>query len=87
MPKLKPAALTAKREQILQAALTRFASQGYHHTTVDDIAREAGLSKGSIYVHFDSKKELFLSAFIRFLDEFGAFDARDAGGHGGGRGG
>jgi AcrR family transcriptional regulator len=78
MPKLKPATLTARKNHILQAALTRFASQGYHDTTVDDIAREADLSKGSIYVHFDSKKELFLSAFVWFFDEFGVFDARDA---------
>ena len=77
MPKLKPETLTTKKTHILQAALTRFASQGYHQTTIDDVAQDAGVSKGSIYVYFDSKKELFLSTFSWFFDEFSLFDARN----------
>lgn len=48
-----------RREQILDAAMECFIRNGYAHTRVDDIAREAGLSKGGIYFHFGSKKEIF----------------------------
>lgn len=69
MPKLKPETQAARRTHILTAALTCFARTGYHQTTIDDISREAGLSKGSIYVHFESKKELFLAIFDWMVDE------------------
>ncbi len=62
-PKLKPETLEKRRAHILKAALTSFARKGYHQTTMDDIVQEAGLSKGGVYWHFDSKKELFLSLF------------------------
>ncbi|MDR5682984.1 MAG: TetR/AcrR family transcriptional regulator [Armatimonadota bacterium] len=49
------------RGRILQAARTVFAARGYHGTTMDDVAREAGLSKGALYVHFPGKEDLFVS--------------------------
>ncbi len=49
------------RARILDAACRAFASTGYHGTSVDDVAREAGVSKGAVYVHFPSKEELFLA--------------------------
>ncbi len=61
MPKLKPETMEARKAHILQAARTCFVRKGYHQTTMDDIVQEAGLSKGGVYWHFDSKKELFLS--------------------------
>jgi AcrR family transcriptional regulator len=67
-PKLKPETLEERRAQILQAALTCFSRKGYHQTTMDDIVEEAGLSKGGVYWHFGSKKELFLALFEPFLD-------------------
>ena len=67
-PKLKPETLEERREQILQAALTCFSRKGYHQTTMDDIVHEAGLSKGGVYWHFGSKKELFLALFEPFMD-------------------
>lgn len=48
-----------RRGQILEAAMECFIRNGYAHTRVDDIAREAGLSKGGIYFHFNSKREIF----------------------------
>src|SRR5262249_42657651 len=44
---------------ILRAALRCFARSGYYPTTVDDIAAEAGVSKGAPYVYFESKEALF----------------------------
>lgn len=48
-----------RRQQILEAAMECFIRNGYAHTRVDDIAREAGLSKGGIYFHFPSKRDIF----------------------------
>lgn len=67
MPKMKPEALEARRNQILQAALTCFVRAGYHKTSVDDIASQAGLSKGSIYTHFESKHALLLALLNRMI--------------------
>jgi AcrR family transcriptional regulator len=44
---------------ILNAAADLIAHYGYDKTTVEDIAREAGVSKGAIYLHFRSKEDLF----------------------------
>lgn len=49
-----------RRQQILRAASHVFADQGYHHTRMDDVARECGCSKGLIYEYYASKDELFL---------------------------
>lgn len=51
----------ARRAQILNAAITWFAEKGYHETSIDDIAALTGLSKGAIYHHFQSKREIFLA--------------------------
>jgi AcrR family transcriptional regulator len=47
-----------RRTQILQAARVCFIRRGYAETRVDDIAEEAGLSKGGIYFHFKSKRAI-----------------------------
>jgi len=48
-------------EEILEAALTVFAEKGYRPATMDAIAREAGITKGTIYLYFASKEDLFVS--------------------------
>ena len=53
-------------KKIIQAALELFVRQGYHGTSVDDITRHIGLTKGALYSHFNSKGELFL----RLIEEF-----------------
>ena len=50
----------ARREQILEAAHVCFGESGYHAATMDDLVRASGLSKGSLYWHFQSKEEVFL---------------------------
>jgi len=59
------------REQILQAALACFSDKGYHQTTMDDIVKESGLSKGSLYWYFKSKQELFISLIDWFMTGVG----------------
>jgi len=59
-------ATVERRQQILAAAMTCFMRKGYHRATMDDIALESGLSKGTLYWYFKSKKELFL-ALVRSI--------------------
>jgi AcrR family transcriptional regulator len=54
-----------RRTGILDAALVVFSRSGYHPTSIDDIAREAGVSKALIYEHFASKQELYADLIAR----------------------
>ena len=49
----------ARRAEILDAALHMFGQYGYRRTSMDDIAREASIAKGTIYLSFTSKEEVF----------------------------
>ena len=49
----------ARREVIIRAALDEFFESGFHAARMDDIARRAGLSKGAVYLYFDTKEALF----------------------------
>ena len=60
------AALT--RRELLDAAQRRFFRDGYHGTTLDDIADEAGYTKGAVYSTFKSKGGLFLALFDEIVD-------------------
>jgi AcrR family transcriptional regulator len=61
MPKIAEAARVARRGQIIAAALACFARAGYHATTMADVAAQAGVSKGTPYLYFDSKEALFIA--------------------------
>ena len=52
-----------KRERILEAAERVFAKKGFHSARVSDIAREADVADGTIYIYFESKEDLILSIF------------------------
>jgi len=52
-----------RKEAIFEAAVRCFNENGYYETTIDMIAQQANISKGGIYYHFKSKKELFLELF------------------------
>lgn len=56
------------RERILDAAERLLERFGYRKTTVEDIAREAGIGKGTTYLHFRSKEEVFLGTIDRVVD-------------------
>jgi TetR/AcrR family fatty acid metabolism transcriptional regulator len=55
------------RELILDAVDTLFGRSGYARMTIEDVAREAGIGKGSIYLHFASKEDLALSSIDRLI--------------------
>lgn len=58
----------AVRESILDATDRLLARFGYRKMTVEDIAAEAGIGKGTIYLHFSSKEEVVLSHVDRIVD-------------------
>lgn len=49
-----------RRVQLLRAALSVFAAEGFPHATMESVATEAGVTKPVLYQHFSSKRELFL---------------------------
>jgi AcrR family transcriptional regulator len=54
-----------REERILDAATTLLVRWGYRKTTIDDVAHEAGVGKGTIYLHWRDKNELFRAAIWR----------------------
>ena len=58
MPKVTEAHLEARRQQILDAALSCFAQRGFHQTTMQDICAQSELSPGALYRYFPSKDDI-----------------------------
>ncbi len=76
---IQPRAI-ATRQKILDSALKLYASQGYHSTTVDQIAKNVGLSVGVAYRYFKNKKEILLAALeyaFSNIENLSGTDSRD----------
>lgn len=58
------------RNRVLEAATKLFRARGYRRTSVDEVAREAGVAKGTVYVHFKDKQELLLHAIAEEKKQF-----------------
>jgi AcrR family transcriptional regulator len=58
MPKISDLKREARREQILEAALSCFSENGFHQTGMADIVRRSGLSHGAVYLYFASKDDI-----------------------------
>jgi TetR/AcrR family fatty acid metabolism transcriptional regulator len=58
-----------KREAIMRAATKVFARSGYFNSKVADVAREAGVADGTVYLYFKSKEEILRSIFERNTSE------------------
>lgn len=56
------------RDAILDATDRLLAHYGYKKMTIDDLAREVGIGKGSVYLHFSSKEEIALSHIDRMIE-------------------
>jgi AcrR family transcriptional regulator len=64
-----------RQAQIMTVALELFARQGFHSTSIANIATEAGISKGLLYNYFDSKEALIRELIIHGFEElFSVFD-------------
>jgi len=69
-----------RRAQLVAAARDVFGQKGYHDTTVDDITRAAGVAKGTFYLYFEQKREIYyelVRSFLRHVTDIGASVARE----------
>jgi AcrR family transcriptional regulator len=58
-----------RRQQILTVARDVFARRGYHQTTIDDIALQAGVARGTFYLYFEDKRAIFSDLIDRFASQ------------------
>jgi len=73
-----PPSRRSARESVLDAADRLLGRLGYHKSTLDDLAREARIARRTIYMHFASKEEIFLSSIDRVVERLCAELARIA---------
>lgn len=59
-----------KYQVLLDAAVRSFAQTGYHRTRVADIAREAGVADGTVYIYFENKEDILISLFQDIMKRF-----------------
>ncbi|HNP73804.1 MAG TPA: helix-turn-helix domain-containing protein [Kouleothrix sp.] len=65
MPQPAAARRHERAQRILDAAAALILRWGYNKTTIDDIARQAGVAKGTIYLHWNTREELFGALMLR----------------------
>jgi AcrR family transcriptional regulator len=58
----------SRKENIIQAAMKLFAQKGYHATSMQEIAEQSGMAKGSLYNYFKSKEEIVISIFSYYYE-------------------
>ncbi len=58
----------ARRQAILQAARQVFARKGFEPATLEAVAREAGLAKGTLYLYFKNKEDLYFHTAVHVLE-------------------
>src|SRR5438270_4285476 len=79
-PKRSAALRDERRAQLVNAARDVFGGKGYHAATVDDITRAAGVAKGTFYLYFDEKREVYydlVRSFLQHVKDIGASVARE----------
>ncbi|MDY6826208.1 MAG: TetR/AcrR family transcriptional regulator [Bacillota bacterium] len=59
-----------KYEAILEAAVKTIARRGYHRTRIADIAYEAGLADGTLYIYFENKEDILITLFQNLMQHF-----------------
>jgi TetR/AcrR family fatty acid metabolism transcriptional regulator len=69
-----------KPQQIIEAAIRVFARNGYYNSRVSDIAREAGIASGTIYLYFRTKEEILVTLFREQMASFVAYLRREIAG-------
>ena len=70
MPKVIPEYKEVAKDRIIKAAFKTFTKKGYHESTMDDIAKEVGVSKGALYQYFKNKKKLLNEIVLSYHTMF-----------------
>jgi AcrR family transcriptional regulator len=68
-----------KKQRIMQAAEQLFRTRRFHEITLDEIAREAGVGKGTIYLYFSDKEDLIFQSAVAGFDEMCSLLGQSAG--------
>ncbi len=64
-----------RRQSLIDASKELFSANGYHATTVDDITRAAGVAKGTFYLYFSEKREIYyevIGSFMHLIKDIGS---------------
>lgn len=72
--KRNPGARDERRAQLIAAAGTVFGQKGYHAATVDDVTRAANVAKGTFYLYFQEKREIYyevVRGFLQLIEDIG----------------
>ena len=64
-----PAQVSERQDAILEAAFGVFATYGFRRTSMDDIAKAAGMSRSALYLHYRNKEDIFRSLTQRFMEK------------------
>lgn len=68
MPRYSDDQIKSSREKLISSAFKLFRQKGYNGVGLDEVARNAGLTKGTFYAHFDSKRDLFDSIVLKTIE-------------------
>ncbi|MCX5797065.1 MAG: TetR/AcrR family transcriptional regulator [Elusimicrobia bacterium] len=68
---MRPAAASAKKDAILAATRRLLVERGFQDLTLDEVARAAGVAKGTLFLYYKSKDALFSAAFGDLVDQLG----------------
>ncbi len=66
-----------RRMEILEAAASLFSQKSYHDVTMDEVAHAVGVAKGTLYIYFDSKENLYLEIIGNAFEELVALIERE----------
>jgi AcrR family transcriptional regulator len=72
MPEVQDLKKEKKRNTIIRASLRVFSRKGYETTALDEVAREARLAKGTLYLYFKDKEDLYLHVMLSLLERLEA---------------
>lgn len=64
--------MNEKKATIIETAIHLFAQKGYYSTSIQEIASEAGISKGAFYLHFESKDQLLIDIYRYYYEKISA---------------
>jgi TetR/AcrR family transcriptional regulator, cholesterol catabolism regulator len=78
----KQAKPSTRLEEVLQSAANIFFAKGFHATSIEDVARDVGMLKGSLYYYIKSKDDLLFRLLLAGIEDSDAFIARQIDPHG-----
>jgi AcrR family transcriptional regulator len=73
MPEVQDLKKEKRRRSIIQASLRVFSRKGFETTALDEVAREARLAKGTLYLYFKDKEDLYFHVMLSLLEGLEAF--------------